>query len=232
MTSARGSSARLDTLSDVAAEVRRDSWTMPGMPGESVRSRPRAVPAREELGGVIADFVYDAQTGDARDSAGDPYTREGLREMRSALTHVDSELGGLSVDAISGRDVQDMLDGVRAAGLPPRRVNAIVMALHALYAYAIEKGIVDRSPLPGPVAPAAPAARVAPVTSVDPITPIAPDFRPGPPPVPLARPTARTGEQRTPTIEMLAAARRVVGWTVTTIVVLFVLLLIVLLQQL
>jgi hypothetical protein len=220
-----GGASRLDTFSDVAAEVRRDSWTMPGMPGESVRSRPRVTPAREELGGVIADFVYDAQNGDALDTAGEPYTREGLRELRAALSHVDSELGGLTVDVISGRDVQDMLDGVRAAGLPARRVNAIVMALHALYAYAIKRGIVDHSPLPGPVVPPAPAAPVAAVAT-------APDFRPGPPPVPEPREATRTGEQRTPTLEMLAAARRVVGWTVTTIVVLFVLLLIVLLQQL
>jgi hypothetical protein len=200
----------------VAAEVRRESWTMPGMPGDSVRSRPRVTPAREELGGVIADFVYAAQNGEARDSAGEPYTREGLRELRAALTHVDSELGGLTVDVISGRDVQDMIDSVRAAGLPPRRVTSIVMALHALYAYAIERGIVDHSPLPGPVVPTPPVDYV----------------RPAPPPVPEPRPAERAREQKTPTVEMLAAARRVVGWTVTTIVILFVLLLIVLLQQL
>jgi hypothetical protein len=119
------------------------------------------------------------------------------------------------------------------------------MALHSLYAYAIDRGLAAGSPLPGPVVPApvapapvAPApvapAPVAPAPAIQDSRWDTPDTRwdtaashwdtPDAP--------APSSAQRTPTIELLAVARRVVGWTVTTIVVLFVLLLVVLIQQL
>jgi hypothetical protein len=246
--SRNGSSNGVETLSDIAAEVRREAWTWPRMAGPELRynedpgpaparaaAAPAVVPAGEQLGAVIAEFLQDAQNGRARDYAGQPYTRESLRELRAALTHVDSELGDLSLDAVTGRHVQMLLDDVRDAGLAASRISSIVMALHSLYAYAIDRGLAAGSPLPGPVVPAPVApAPVAPAPAIQDSRWDTPDTRwdtaashwdtPDAP--------APSSAQRTPTIELLAVARRVVGWTVTTIVVLFVLLLVVLIQQL
>lgn len=108
-----------------------------------------------DLSGVIADFLRDAQSGRVHG-----YGADDLRELRSALTHVDSELGSVAVDAVTPLQVEALIDGVRASGLPAARVEGIVTALRALYAYAIGRGLVRTSPVVGlnATAPADPPA--------------------------------------------------------------------------
>ena len=108
----------------------------------------------DELGTVIAGFLADAEAG----RAGRPYPREELRELRGALSHVESELGTRPLDAVRGEDVGALVDSLRDAGLPPGRTIAIVDALRSVYAYAIERGLVSASPLVG-LAPPSPAPR-------------------------------------------------------------------------
>ena len=103
----------------------------------------------DELGAVIADFLGEAADGRVHGAAGRPFTRDQLRELRGALVHVTSELGGRDVAAIRGRDVQALVDGLGDAGLPPARVDAVVEALRSVYAYAISRRIVRSSPLVG-----------------------------------------------------------------------------------
>jgi hypothetical protein len=47
----------------------------------------------------------------------------------------------MDMRAIHRWDVQGMLDELRRAGLAPGRLTAVVESLHALYAYAIERGL-------------------------------------------------------------------------------------------
>jgi site-specific recombinase XerC len=102
-----------------------------------------------ELEAVIADFLAEAEEGTVRDGTGRPYTREAVRELRRSLAHVVSELGTIDAAAVRGRDVRVMVDGLRAAGLPPERVAAVVNALRAVYAYAVGRGLVRTSPVVG-----------------------------------------------------------------------------------
>jgi site-specific recombinase XerC len=100
-----------------------------------------------DLGTVIAEFLGDARKDRSR-------TPDALRELRGALAHFGSELGDVAVDQLTPAQVEGVLDGVRASGLPEARVAGIVDALRALYAYAIERGLVRTSPVVGLVAPA------------------------------------------------------------------------------
>ena len=86
------------------------------------------------------------------------YARERIRELRGALSYADSELGTLRLEDVRRRDVQGLIDELRAAGLTPDRVNTVATALRVLYSYAIQRGLVDFSPvvelvLPEPVNP-------------------------------------------------------------------------------
>lgn len=116
-----------------------------------------------ELGAVIADFLGGAEAGTVRAADGRAYTPTELRELRGALTHVSYELGELDVAAVRSRDVRRLIDELRAAGLPPARLESILDALRSLYAYALQRGLVETSPVIGitiPV-PAAPSPTTA-----------------------------------------------------------------------
>jgi site-specific recombinase XerC len=96
----------------------------------------------DNLATAIGDFLQDAETGRR-------YSRDELRELRGALAHIDSELGTMDLDEVGADDVRRVLDGLRRAGLPPARVRAVVSALRSVYAHAIDRGLVESSPLLG-----------------------------------------------------------------------------------
>jgi hypothetical protein len=98
-----------------------------------------------------------------------------------------------------------MLDDLERAGLSPRRVAAIVEALHALYAFALERRLVAVDPL------GEPERRIS-----------AP--RPRSAPAPTHTPT--------PTLTMLALGARVAFWTTFVIMAGFLVLLIALILEL
>jgi hypothetical protein len=122
------------------------------------------MPAAEDLGTVIAGFLAGAEAGTVLAPAGRPYTRAEVRELRGALSHVSSsDLGSHGVDAVSSGDVGSLIDALRAEGLPPSRVGAIVDALRSVFAYAIGRGLVISSPLIGlaPLTPEGPSPTTA-----------------------------------------------------------------------
>lgn len=186
-------------------------------PERPAAARPPA-PEREELGVVIDDFMRAAQDGVLEDAYGRRYTPEHLRELRSALSHVKSELGTTHVSAIRRWQVQGMLDELRRGGLAPGRVAGVVEALHSVFTYAIERGLVDDTPViwltfpeqgdgvESSRAPAAPRAD---------------------PPPPAPEPVA--AQPSTPTNAMVALGSAVLLWTVRATVTVFVLIVIVLL---
>jgi hypothetical protein len=128
---------------------------------------------------------------------------DGDRELRSALSHVDAELGTMPIRNVRPRHLTALLDDLDQAGLSPRREAAVVDALHSLFAFAVARRLVAVDPMPGP-------------------TPLRRDT-PAPPP-PVTAPT--------PTLAMLAVGARVAFWTAWLIMLGFLLLLLGLIVEL
>jgi hypothetical protein len=159
----------------------------------SAPGRPlAALTGDSSLGAVIAEFLRAAAPGDDR-------------ELRSALSHVDAELGTMSVRSIRPRHLTALLDGLRSSGLSRRREAAVVDALHAVFAFAVAHRLVAVDPMPD--TPPAPA-----------------NDMPTPTPTPTRTPT--------PTFAMLALGARVAFWTTWIITLGFLVLLLVLLVEL
>jgi hypothetical protein len=180
-------------------------------------ARPPA-PEREELGAVIDEFMLAAEEGALRDAFGRPYTPDSLRELHSALSHVKSELGTVHVGAIRRWQIQGMLDELRRGGLAPGRLAAVVEALHSVFTYAIERGLVEDTPVIWLTSPEQ-GQRAETVTA-----PAAQRSAPAPAPEPLAAEAPTT-----PTSAMVALGSSVLLWTVRATVTVFVLIVIVLL---
>jgi hypothetical protein len=193
---------------------------------------PPVAPRRGELGEVIDDFMEAAEEGEVADGFGQYYTPEALRELHSALTHVKSELGTMHVEAVRRWHVQGMLDELRRAGLAPGRLTAVMESLHAVYSYAIERGLVDDTPviwLTSPQQGEPTAAERSDVTA-----------RPAAAPRPASTSARRRERPRheappastpTPTRAMVALGGRVLFWTMRATVTLFVLIAIVLVVE-
>jgi hypothetical protein len=147
------------------------------------------------VGEVIDEFLQGT------DPAGE------RRELRAALSHVDAELGTMRLRTVRPRHVDAMLDDLGRAGLSPRREAAIVEALHALYAFALERRLVAVDPLGEPER-----------------RPLAPPPQRAHPPEPTQTPT--------PTVTMLALGARVAFWTTFAIMAGFLLLLVALILEL
>jgi len=211
----------VDTLSDIAAEVRRDRWTRaPRTEPEIWLDSPAEAPApvRDTVGSTIADFLDDAQRGRALDSGGRPYTSESLRELRSSMAHIDSELGALPTVAIDNRMVDELLDDLRRKGLSRGRLDSIVIALRALRMYAGGRGFASLT---------RPAERAI----------AEPGFTEQPsyadPPSWAERPMQEDRPNRpSPTLELLGTARRVATWTVRSVVFIFAVLVVFLILEL
>ena len=101
-----------------------------------------------DVGTVIADFLEAAEDGRVRDANGARYGRDELRALRAALSHVASdELGERDVGAVDAGDVRALVSRLGDAGLSRVRVDGVLDALRALYAYATRRGLVAQSPV-------------------------------------------------------------------------------------
>jgi hypothetical protein len=122
----------------------------PQWPGEQkgdVPEAPSGASRGRDLGAVIEEFLEAAQEGRFLDENGQAYSRESIRDLRGALSYADSELGTLEIQDIRRRNVQALVDQLRAAGLSSGRVVAVAAALQVVYSYAIKQGLVDHSPV-------------------------------------------------------------------------------------
>jgi hypothetical protein len=111
------------------------------------------------LSAVIAGFLRATEPGEER-------------ELRSALSHVDAELGTMAVRRVRPRHLEALLDDLRGAGLSPRREAAITDALHALFAFAVARRLVTADPTPTPGASPGPQ-RATPTTPMPTFTMLA-----------------------------------------------------------
>src|SRR4051812_26282719 len=148
-------------------------------------SRPRS----RLTGDSPLDAVIDAYLAGAR---GDE-----RRGLRSALSHVAAELGAMPVHSVRPRHVAALLDDLSDVGLSPRREAAVVDALHAVFAFAIARGLTDHDPTPGR----------------------------RPQSLGTARDRDTAAKAPTPTLTMLALGARVAVWTTWIIVIGFLVLL-------
>lgn len=98
---------------------------------------------RGELGALIDEFLQSVEDG----LAGPANPREQARALRGALSYVDSELGAMAVQDVRRRHIQALLDQLAANGVANARIHSVVDALHALYAYAIQRELVGFSPV-------------------------------------------------------------------------------------
>jgi hypothetical protein len=169
---------------------------------------PLPLTADSSVGAVIAEFVV----------ATDPD-----RDLRSALSHVDAELGTMPVRSVRTRHLATLLDDLRGAGLNSRRETAIVGALEALFAFAVARGLVAVSPIAAP-------PRRAPDFAAEVPPRRAPDFAAEVPP--RRAPEFSAEAPRTPTLTMLALGARVAWWTSVIVTLVFVVLLLALLVEL
>jgi site-specific recombinase XerC len=96
---------------------------------------------------AITDFLAAAERGSALDRYGRAFTDESVRELRWCLTgHVERRLGALGLTEVRRRDVEALVVDLEAAGLPRRRLRAIVKSVRALYDYAAQRGLVASNP--------------------------------------------------------------------------------------
>lgn len=108
------------------------------------RSRPLSPAGDASLAAVIAAFLAEPMTG-------------ADRELRSALNHVDAELGTMPIADVRPRHLAALLEDLGQAGLSAHRQAAVSDALSALFAYAVAHRLLAVNPMPGPAAPPAAA---------------------------------------------------------------------------
>ena len=186
-----GLGAEASESSPATPRVRRTSRS-------SSRQRRNAGPPLDD---VIRQFLRTADEGKIDRRPGEPYTFETLLDLRGAMSYVDDELRGMALGDIRRRHVQKLVDDLRSGGLPAPALVTVVDSLRALYAFAIQRDLVDFSPVVELVMPVddydaeedatwshAPAA--PPLTTSQPPTPPPHPPTPSPPPTPPPPPPA------------------------------------------
>jgi hypothetical protein len=131
---------------------------------------------------------------DATDPAGEQ------RDLRSALSHIDAELGTMRVRSVRARNLVALVGDLRTAGLSPRRQMTIIDALHSVFGFALARRLVSVSPAAG-------------------FTALGHEDNPRPRAAAPAVPAARTEDLRAPTLTMLALGARVAWWTALIVTV-------------
>jgi hypothetical protein len=215
-------------------------------PSSASRRRPRAGLTLEA---VILKFLRAADEGSIDRRPGEPYTFETLLDLRGAMSYVDERLRTMELGDIRRRHVQKLVDDLRSVGLPPGVVAVVVDSLRALYAFAIQRNLVDFSPvvelsmplhddgpsedtatwsqLPAAPSPPPPTAAPPPPTQPAPAQPSYPQ---------LQQPPDYYGSEvrqaLAPTGAMLALGGRVVTWATRLALAAFVLLVLVLAREL
>ena len=141
----------LGTPDDTAASSppnRAGSWPPTPAPRRPSSGRTRQRRSKgPDLDTVIRDFLREADAGGVDRRLGEPYAFESLLDLRGAMSYVDDELRTMPIADVRRRHIQKLVDDLRAAGLPSSIVLTVVDSLRGLYAFAIQRDLVDFSPV-------------------------------------------------------------------------------------
>ena len=141
----------LGTVDEAATSSPRNapgSWQATPAARRPSSGRPRQRRSKgPDLDTVIRDFLGAADAGDVDRRLGEPYAFETLLDLRGAMSYVDGELRAMAIADVRRRHIQKLVDDLRAAGLPSTIVVTVVDSLRALYAFAIQRDLVDFSPV-------------------------------------------------------------------------------------
>src|SRR3954453_17273164 len=98
------------------------------------------------LAEVSEEFIAAAEVGMARNRNGRRYRPSAVRDIAGCLrNHVVPDLGDLRLRDVQEHDLQRLVDDLAAGDLSLSRIRSVVSAVRALYAYAVEHGIVEVS---------------------------------------------------------------------------------------
>jgi hypothetical protein len=124
------------------------SWRATSASRRPSGGRPRQRRSKgPDLDTVIRDFLQAADAGGVDRRLGEPYAFETLLDLRGAMSYVDDELRTMAIADVRRRHIQKLVDELRAGGLPSTIVVTVVDSLRALYAFAIQRDLVDFSPV-------------------------------------------------------------------------------------
>src|SRR3954470_2579447 len=92
------------------------------------------------------EFIAAAEAGMARNRNGRRYRPSAVRDIAGCLrNHVVPDLGDLRLRDVQEHDLQRLVGDLAAGDLSLSRIRSVVSAIRALYAYAVEHGIVEVS---------------------------------------------------------------------------------------
>src|SRR4051794_6893059 len=98
------------------------------------------------LAEVSEEFIAAAEAGTARNRNDRRYRPSAVRDIAGCLrNHVVPDLGDLRLRDVQEHDLQRLVDDLAAGDLSLSRIRSVVSAIRALYAYAIERGLVEVS---------------------------------------------------------------------------------------
>jgi hypothetical protein len=113
------------------------------------------------LNAVIQDFLAAASRGLGRQHPVPGASPERLRQVRDGLGYVGADLGSRRIQSVRRRHVQALIDQFDVAGMPADRVNNVISSLRVLFAYAIQRDLVDFNPIVQLTMPTPPVAKPA-----------------------------------------------------------------------
>src|SRR3954462_1976907 len=116
--------------------------------GPAVRPMPPPPRTNDEptLAEASEEVIAAAEAGTARNRNGRRYRPSAVRDIAGCLrNHVVPDLGDLRLRDVQENDLQRLVDDLAAGALSLSRIRSVVSAIRALYAYAIEHGIVEVS---------------------------------------------------------------------------------------
>ncbi len=116
----------------------------------ALRRRTLRAPTRTTLAEAAAEWLAAAKAGVVRTRSGEPYKPSALRSYEQALQKkVLPELGKKRLSELERNDVQDLIDGLVAAGEAASTVRNAVLPLRAICRRCLERSEVAVNPTDG-----------------------------------------------------------------------------------
>jgi integrase len=116
----------------------------------ALRKGTMCAPTATTLNEAAHAWLEGVRAGTIRNRNGEPYKPSAIRSYARALRlRVLPELGRLKLSAIQRNDVQDLADGLLAAGLDPSTIKNTLNPLQAIFRRAVHRGEVAVNPTAG-----------------------------------------------------------------------------------